>query len=358
MEIEPEIAVEAHEDDIYFEAESSVHDAEIGANTSSVPTSSEGQSCRAASGKGNQKKDFYIRSFTFSKDVPVRIDYSAKYVDLTQGALAGLLAGLTSLNCSELTLKKVRYDNGIVGLDRLLTQLVTDWLADIRQNQVPALLGGVGPMHSLLQLVQGIKDLFFLPIEQYQKDGRLMRGIQKGASSFTSSTAMSFIDLTNKFLGAVKFAAELAFDIMSPEGTVVQGRLPHPSRMTNKRNIKVLKRPSDMREGVFNALAVVQEVLIKTYRFALVFQPFNGTFFFFKGLDETARSLAEAAAQEHARKGLSGAVGGVLRQVPSTLVRPVILATTATTNVLEGVKNQVAPDVHKEEADKWKDIEQ
>ena len=43
-------------------------------------------------------------------------------------------------------------------------------------------------------------------------------------------------------------------------------------------------------------------------------------------------------------RGLSGAVGGILRQVPSTLVKPVILATAATTNVLEGVKNQVAPE--------------
>ena len=61
-----------------------------------------------------------------------------------------------------------------------------------------------------------------------------------------------------------------------------------------------------------------------------------------QGLDETARSLAEAAAREHARRGLSGAVGGILRQMPSTLVfRPVIVATAATTNMLEGVKNQV-----------------
>ena len=72
----------------------------------------------------------------FTRDVPIRIDYSAKYVDLTQGAVAGLLAGLTSLNCSELTLKRIRYQNGILGVDRLLSLLVTEWLADIRQNQV------------------------------------------------------------------------------------------------------------------------------------------------------------------------------------------------------------------------------
>ena len=87
----------------------------------------------------------------------------------------------------------------------------------------------IGPMHSFLQLVQGIKDLFIMPVEQYQKDGRLMRGFQKGAHSFTSLTAMSLLDFTNKLLGVIKFAAEMAFDIMSPEATVVQGKLPHPN---------------------------------------------------------------------------------------------------------------------------------
>ena len=63
---------------------------------------------------------------------------------------------------------------------------------------------------------------------------------------------------------------------------------------------------------------------------------------FIQGLDETARSLADAATKEHARRGISGAVGGILREMPSTLLfRPVIVATAATTNMLEGVKNQV-----------------
>ena len=60
--------------------------------------------------------EVYIRSFTFARDVPIRIDYSAKFVDLAHGAVPGILAGLTSLNCSELTLKKVHYRNGISGM--------------------------------------------------------------------------------------------------------------------------------------------------------------------------------------------------------------------------------------------------
>ena len=87
---------------------------------------------------GTRKEgELYIRSFTFARDVPIRIDYSAKFVDLAHGAIPGILAGLTSLNCSELTLKKVHYRNGISGVDKLVTLLVTDWLTDIRQNQIP-----------------------------------------------------------------------------------------------------------------------------------------------------------------------------------------------------------------------------
>ena len=40
---------------------------------------------------------------------------------------------------------------------------------------------------------------------------------------------MSLLDFTNKLLGVIKFAAEMAFDIMSPEAAVVQGKLPHPN---------------------------------------------------------------------------------------------------------------------------------
>ena len=240
---------------------------------------------------GSKKKELYIRSFIFARDVPIRVDYAAKYVDFNAsasiGAIGGLLAGLTSLNCSELTLKRVCYNNGIVGVDRLLTLLITEWLTDIRQSQIPNILGGVGPMYSVLQLCQGVKDLFLLPIEQYQKDGRIIRGIQKGAHSFTSSTAMSFLDFTNRVLGVIKFAAEMAFEVMSPEGCIIQGKLPYhassdPSaslyvptggrvnsrlrrRLQGSRNTSnIVKRPSDMREGVFSALAVVQEVRLCT----------------------------------------------------------------------------------------------
>lgn len=52
--------------------------------------------------------------------------------------------------------------------------------------------------------VQGLRDLVLLPIEQYQRDGRIVRGLQRGAQSFTSSTAMAALELTNRLVQAVQ----------------------------------------------------------------------------------------------------------------------------------------------------------
>lgn len=71
---------------------------------------------------------------------------------MTHGPLPGLLMGLAQLNCSELKLKRLSYRHGLLGVDKLVNYCVQEWLKDIKKNQLPSLLGGVGPMHSLVQL--------------------------------------------------------------------------------------------------------------------------------------------------------------------------------------------------------------
>lgn len=47
-------------------------------------------------------------------------------------------------------------------------------------------------------------------------------------------------------------------------------------------------------------------------------------------------------------------VGGVLRQIPPTALTPIILASQATCNVLQGVRCQIAPDARVEAMQKWR----
>jgi autophagy-related protein 2 len=106
----------------------------------------------AGSEAQSSESPIFFRQIIFSPDVPIRLDYQGKRVELSHGPLAGLLMGLGQLQCSEISLKKISYRHGILGVDRLLNFLIKEWLQDIKKRQLPKILGGVGPMYSLVQL--------------------------------------------------------------------------------------------------------------------------------------------------------------------------------------------------------------
>ncbi|XP_034962402.2 autophagy-related protein 2 homolog B isoform X1 [Zootoca vivipara] len=268
----------------------------------------------------------FFREFRFTSEVPIRLDYHGKHVSMDQGTLAGILIGLAQLNCSELKLKRLCYRHGLLGVDKLFSYAISEWINDIKKNQLPGILGGVGPMHSLVQLVQGLKDLVWLPIEQYRKDGRIVRGFQRGAASFGTSTAMAALELTNRMVQTIQAAAETAYDMVSPGPGLIETK-----KIKRLSRYRLAHQPVDLREGVAKAYSVVKE-----------------------GITDTAHTIYETAAREHENRGVTGAVGGVLRQIPPTVVKPLIVATEATSNVLGGMRNQIRPDVRQEESQKWR----
>lgn len=109
------------------------------------------------------------------------------------------------------------------------------WQVDITQYQIPRMIRSVGPLHyitqfgelslhkkgqvglalwyslvkkllntPLLHAVHGVVDLVWLPWQQYQEDGRMFRGLQRGANSFTSSTGSASLELASRLVGAVE----------------------------------------------------------------------------------------------------------------------------------------------------------
>ncbi|KAF7667614.1 hypothetical protein LDENG_00053510 [Lucifuga dentata] len=297
--------------------------------TASVETTYSEQSSSSAGSTSSSDQPIYFREFRFTSEVPIWLDYHGKHVVIEQGTFAGILIGLAQLNCSELKLKRLCCRHGLLGVDKVIQYAITEWLTDIRKNQLPGILGGVGPMHSVVQLFHGVRDLFWLPIEQYRKDGRIIRGLQRGAASFGTSTASAALELSNRLVQAIQATAETVYDILSPTPplthyAITEGRAPssRPRRAA---------QPADLREGVAKAYDTVRE-----------------------GVIDTAQTLCDVASRGHEQKGLPGAVGGVLRQIPPTVVRPLIVASEATSNLLGGMRNQIKPDARKEDFLKWR----
>ena len=268
----------------------------------------------------------YFREVIFSPDVSIRFDYHGRRVELSKGPIAGLLMGLGQLQCSEIILRKIIYRRGLLGFDKVCNYLCREWLRDIKRKQLPKILSGVGPTYAFVQLFQGIYDLFWLPIEHYQRDGRLIRGLQLGAQSFSARTILAALEITSRLIQLLQFTAETAFDMVSSGPSIRQ------SKKSKRGRRKRHNRPKDIREGVVNAYQILKE-----------------------GINDSANNLIETAAAEHDQKGLTGAVGAVMRQVPQLVVCPAVLATQATTNILGGVKSSLVPEAKLEAKEKWKD---
>ncbi|GFY75857.1 autophagy-related protein 2 homolog B [Trichonephila inaurata madagascariensis] len=270
----------------------------------------------------SRSSETFYRVFSFSPDVLIRIDYQGKHVLMEQGALKGLLMGLGQLNTSEITLKRLCYRHGLLGHHKILSYATNEWKQDIFKNQLPSILGGVGPMHSFVQLFQGVKDFVCFPVAQYKRDGQIVRGLQRGASSLSTSAVMAFLDLASGLVYTIQSVAIIGYDMVSPG----------PSKFQKpKETFRQITQPADVREGLTSAANVVKV-----------------------GMTDVSRDMYIAASAEHEHKGVPGAIGGVLRQIPKALIKPVIVGTEATNYVIDGVRHQLMPDAHQEDIHKWR----
>uniref|UniRef100_A0A914VF89 Autophagy-related protein 2 n=1 Tax=Plectus sambesii TaxID=2011161 RepID=A0A914VF89_9BILA len=289
-------------------------------SSTAIATSPSSGSISAPSPAGGET---FFKHFSFSPSVTIRLDYQGKRVKTDQGAVLGLLIGLSQLHCTELHLKELHNRQGMLGLGRCVQYALNEWVVDIRRNQLPQVVGSYGPISSLVQIAQGIRDLFLMPVDEYRKvDGHVVKGIQRGAESFGVSTAAAAVEITQRMVGLVQGVAEFAFDIVTPEYP------PPPARRRNAL-LQIVKQPNDFREGLHMAYDAVRE-----------------------GVVDTAEVL-HLAAQEDRAQG-RWPLRGLLRQATPTVLRPIVVASRATGHVLGGLRSQLRPDTHREELEKWR----
>ena len=81
-------------------------------------------------------------------------------------------------------------------------------------------ISGVAPIRSVVNVGSGVADLVLLPIAQYKKDGRVLRGVQKGATSFFKSTAMEAIKLGARLATGTQVILEQAENVLGTKDPI------------------------------------------------------------------------------------------------------------------------------------------
>ncbi|KAG0332292.1 autophagy- protein 2 [Podila horticola] len=368
-----------------------------------------------AADEGDAKKssDLYFQSVKLS-ELAVKLDYKPKHVDYT-GLSGGNFVELMNffhLDAAEMRLQEVRL-HGINGVSKLGQDLIASWLPHIRSTQVPHMVSGLTPIRSLVNLGSGIADLVLLPIEQYKRDGHIIRGLQKGGQAFTRATTLEALKIGTKLAVGTQVLLEHADEIFgsgsgaathnpktgspgagySPgsglEGIGEEG-LDHGG---NKRMIATMVSDSEayMQESIDDEDQLLQHLHYQQqqqHQYQLQYlhqassssghhagtavgkstklskyanQPADineGMELAYKSLSKNigtaAHTIFAVPMEVYERTGAQGSVRAVIRAVPVAVLKPMIGATEAFSKVLIGIRNSIDPAQRLQMEDKYK----
>jgi autophagy-related protein 2 len=151
------------------------------------------------------------------------------------------------------------------------------WTPDVKATQLVDFISGVSPIRSVVNVGSGVADLVLLPITQYKKDGRIVRGVQKGTTAFVKSTAMEAIKLGARLATGTQVILEQAEHVLggqfkdsitmetlqvSPIGEDFMGRESGSDEDGAPDLIsKYAEQPMDVKEGVQSAYKSLQRNL-------------------------------------------------------------------------------------------------
>ncbi|KAF9902253.1 autophagy- protein 2 [Linnemannia zychae] len=184
-----------------------------GGPSGSGDTQPEGMAAVPDNVEKKKPNEMYFQSVRLG-EIAVKMDYKPKHVDYT-GLSGGNFVELMNffhLDAAEMTLQEVRL-HGINGFAKMGQDLVAAWLPHIRSTQVPNMVSGLTPIRSLVNLGSGIADLVLLPIEQYKRDGHIIRGLQKGGQAFTRATTLEALKIGAKLAVGTQVLLEHADEI-------------------------------------------------------------------------------------------------------------------------------------------------
>ncbi|KZM27361.1 autophagy [Ascochyta rabiei] len=277
--------------------------------------------------------------------VQLKLDYKPKRVDY-----GGIRSGHTTefmnfliLDGSDITLRHaIVY--GITSFDKLHKTLNDVWMPDVQRNQLPGVLSGLAAVRPLVNVGSGVRDLVVVPMREYQKDGRIVRSLQKGVYAFAKNTTSEVARLGAKVAIGTQTLLEGAEAFLNPnQPTSPHTRSPRsqhldwtgsdpPSPDEEPRAVShYANQPIGVRAGLRSAARHLERDLL------------------------TARDAVIAIPAEVMEQGSGvGVVRALARHAPTVILRPAVGATKALSNALLGVGNALDETSRRKIEDKYK----
>jgi autophagy-related protein 2 len=246
------------------------------------------------------------------KPFKLKVNYTPEKVDvaaLRQGSYVELI-NISPLVDMVITLQAVHLE-GLIGFDQNVKELLGRWIGDICATQMHKFLANAKAFQPFSNVGGHAVDLVVVPWEAYRKGEPVGRAMRTGAASFAGTLAYETLNTGAKLTG---YAAQALSSASAPQNAF--SALP--------------SRPNEAPRGIGETANHALESLAR-------------------GLETANYKIVIVPYREYRRTGTSGAVRSVMRGIPVAIAAPVGAATEALSYTLLGARNQVRPDIRKEE---------
>ncbi|XP_038705539.1 autophagy-related protein 2-like isoform X2 [Tripterygium wilfordii] len=257
----------------------------------------------------------------------VRVDYRPSHVDLAalRGGKYVELVNLIPWKGIELQLKHV-HAVGLYGWGSICETIIGDWLEDISQNQVHKVLQGIPTVRSLVAVGAGASKLVSLPVENYRKDRRVLKGMQRGTIAFLRSISLEAVGLGVHLAAGAHEILLLAECIL----TSIPPSVSWPAQDKRKTNVRC-NQPKNAQQGIH-----------------LAYESLND------GLEKSASALVRTPLKRYQRGASAGsAFATAVRGVPAAAIAPASACASAVRYALLGLRNSLDPEHKKESLEKY-----
>lgn len=248
-------------------------------------------------------------------DVDIKALHGGSYIEVLN---------VFPLEDMELTLRTVEIQN-VCGWGSAFSELNKSWLEDICGTQMYKFLADAVPFHTITTLGGGIFNLVLLPLNK--SNSSLSRAYREGSIDFRDTVALEALNTTSKITKFIAEALNKAASLSSSSNINSYKNIIHlpPRPNATPRNIK------DTTNHAMDSIS--------------------------RGLRTANYTILVVPRKEYQKKGASGAITSFVRALPIAVLAPLSGASEALSYTCMGLRNQIRPDVRREEEARQRGME-
>ena len=249
------------------------------------------------------------------KPCKLKVNYTPEKVDvaaLRDGSIVELI-NVSPLNDMVIMLQAVDVEDK-VGFGEVISHFTASWIRDIVSTQLHKFVANSSAFQPFTSISTGAVDMVVLPWDAVKNGDSITQALRKGARQFAGSVVYETLNVSAKLTNK---AARMLFEATSP----------FPQRSTTS---ALPSRPQGLPRNVLETTDHACDSLAK-------------------GFETANYKIIIIPYREYRRSGATGAAISVVKGIPVAILAPIGAASEALSYALLGARNQVRPDIRKEE---------